>query len=75
MIGDGKLVPHVFAEEFALEGEQFARAAVEVGEVGLAVETDDSVGGRFEDTVQLARGGVAEKFGSLAVRDVAEGDG
>ncbi len=71
----GELLPDVFADEIALDGEQFAGAAVEEGEVAGAVDAGDGVGGGLEHLHELVGGCVAEKLGALAIGDIAEVDG
>jgi hypothetical protein len=68
--GDGELIPEVFAEKFAFRAEEFFGAAVEVGDVPVAVDAGDRVGGGLEDLAELADGGVAKEFGAFSVGNV-----
>ena len=72
----GELVRDLFAEQIALEAQQLGGAAVEEGELPVAIEADDGVGGGFENLMELADRGVAQGLGPFAVGDVliVEGD-
>ena len=62
-------VPEVFADE-RVGFEDGERGAVGEGAVPLAIDADDGVGEYVEDLLKLTDGGVAERFGALAVGDV-----
>ena len=54
LLGCRKLLPYVFAEEVTLDGEQLLCAAIEEGEVAVAINADDGVGGGLENLLELA---------------------
>ena len=59
-VDDGReCLEEVFANKVSAHGDELVRATVEVGEVVVAVEKYDSVGGRFEALLHLP----TERFG------------
>src|SRR5260370_42223431 len=72
--GDGKLLPDAFSEKLAFGTQQFVGAAIEKGEIPVAVDAGDGVGGGFEDLAELAGGGVEKEFGALPGWDGAGND-
>src|ERR1700692_1547638 len=72
--GEGKLPPDVFTEELAFGTQQLFGTTIEEGEIPVAVDAGDRVGGGFEDLTELADRGVPKEFGALPVCDVAGKD-
>jgi hypothetical protein len=61
---DGEFLPEIFAKELAFGAEQFFGAAIEEGDIPVAANAGNCVGGRFEDLTELADGGVTKKLGA-----------
>ena len=71
---DGELLPEIFSEDLAFGAKQLFGAAIEEGDVPVAVDAGDGVGGGLEDLTELADGGVTKELGAFAVGDVAGKD-
>ena len=76
LCSDGELIPEVFAEKFTFRAEELFGAAVEEGDLPVAVDADDGVSGGFEHLAKLAGRGISKELGSFSIGDVVivEGD-